>query len=249
VNPATTSGTAAFADVIKALCSVNEDHVSIILVGSAARNVRAEGSDIDLLVLGSERPRIPLGFGGYHLQVSSVSDFLQNLATGEDFEAWSTRLGIVLHDAGHWADILGSKEAKQWPRWQLKVLHGARRLFSAHSFLEMGDNSASSEELVYALGHAARGLLLRAGVFPLSRPELSQQLQTLGYPHVAIIHEKLRLSIGSPSVLRQAAMYCKRLLCHLDRNTYAACAGEHRAKAKLKKRAKLGGSERTSPTH
>lgn len=116
-----------------------------------------------------------------------VADFLHNLRLGDDFESWCVRLGVTLSDGrGCWAAILASEESKQWPRWELKVLHGARRLFLADSLLKMGDNTAASEELVYALGHIARGLLLKSGIFPLSRPELAEQLRqnwarTLGH--------------------------------------------------------------------
>lgn len=209
--------------------------VSVILVGSAARNARAEDSDIDLLLVGTEKPQVGKSFSGFHIQTTSVAEFRHNLRKGEDFESWCVRLGIPLSDdSGHWAGIVASEEAKQWPRWELKVLHGARRLFLAHSLLEMGDNAAASEELVYTLGHIGRGLLLKSGTFPLSRPELSEQLRQLGYPHLATIHETLRTTDASPSVLRQARSYSKKLLCYLDRDAYALFAKEQRLKAMKK---------------
>jgi hypothetical protein len=172
--------------VVAELQQSGENAVSVILVGSAARNARAEDSDIDLLLIGSERPQLPRTFPRFHIQTSSVAEFLNNLRKGDDFESWCVRLGVALYDGGGcWANILASEESKQWPRWELKVLHGARRLFLAHSLLEMGDNVAASEELVYTLGHIARGLLLKSGIFPLSRPELAEQLRQIGYPHLA----------------------------------------------------------------
>jgi predicted nucleotidyltransferase len=210
--------------------------VSVILVGSAARNARTEESDIDLLLIGTERPHAAKKFSGFHIQASSVTGFLENLRKGEDFESWCVRLGIPLFDgSGHWASIVASEEATQWPHWELKALHGTRRLLLAHSLLEMGDNSAAAEELVYTLGHIGRGLLLKSGIFPLSRPELAEQLRQIGYPHLATIHEKLRTTEASPSVLRQARNYSKKLLWQLDRKAYTACGEEQRRK-KMKKR-------------
>lgn len=211
------------------------DRISIVLLGSAARKVRTDGSDIDLLLIGTERPRVPKGFPAFHIQAARVSEFLANLENGEDLESWCVRLGVLLYDGGHWDGIVMSKEAKQWPRWQLKVRHGVRRLFLAHNFLEMRDYEACSEEMVYALGHIGRALLLKAGIFPLSRPELAGQLQTLGYSHLAILHEKLRRNEGAPQLLNQARFYSKKLLCHLDRAIYGAYATEHKRKATLKK--------------
>jgi predicted nucleotidyltransferase len=210
--------------------------VSVILIGSAARDARTQDSDIDLLLVGAERPHVAKSFAGFHIQTNSVAEFLANLKKGEDFESWCVRLGIPLSDdSGHWASIVASEEAKQWPRWELKVLHGARRLFLAHSLFEMGDKFAASEELVYTLGHIGRGLLLKSGTFPLSRPELAEQLRDLGYPHLANIHETLRTTDASHNVLSQAIAYSKKLLCHLDRNAYGALAQEQRRK-KLKKK-------------
>lgn len=211
------------------------DGISIVLIGSAARNVRAAESDIDLLLVADQRPVIPKSFPGFHIQASSVGEFLRNLRNGEDFEAWCVRLGTPLFDGGHWANIVASEDAEQWPRWELKVSHAARRLFMAQSLLEIGDNAAASEELVYAIGHIARGLLLKSGVFPLSRPELAGQLDKLGYPHVAAIHERLRTSDVDTRVLGQARTYSKKLLRHLDRDSYAAYAVQQRSRSRMRR--------------
>lgn len=215
-------------------CSLG-DAITVVLVGSAARNVQTEESDIDLLLLANERPVVPKSFPGFHIQTSSIAEFKRNLQNGEDFEAWCVRLGMLLFDGGHWASIVASEEAKLWPRWELKVSHGARRLFLAQALLEMGDEVAASEELLYTVGHIARGLLLKSGVFPLSRPELAEQLKKLGYPHVAAIHEQLRSTEVDPHVIGQARTYSKKLLCHLDRDVYAACSSEQRSRTRLKR--------------
>lgn len=220
--------------VVSELRRADGDGISIVLVGSAARNLLTDESDIDLMLIGTARPVVPKSFPGFHIQSNSVAEFLRNLQSGEDFEIWCVRLGILLHDGGQWTHIVESDEARQWPRWELKVAHGARRLFLAGSLLGMGDNEAAAEELVYTLGHIARALLLQAGVFPLSRPELAGQLRALGYPHLAAIHEQLRDSEVNSRVLARALAYSKRLLCHLDRGGYAACADEQRSRAKLK---------------
>jgi predicted nucleotidyltransferase len=221
--------------VVAELRHANNNDLAIILVGSAARNVRTEESDIDLLLVGQERPKVPRSFPSFHIQTSSVQEFLRNLQNGEDFESWSVRLGVPLFDAGQWAEILASEEAKNWPRWQLKVAHGARRLLFANEFIEMGDDLAAAEELVYTLGHIARSLLLKANVFPLSRPELSAQVRALGYPHLATLHDQLRGNGVDRRLLGQARTYSKRLLCHLDRDIFGVCATEYRRKRNAKR--------------
>ncbi len=213
------------------------DDIAVVLIGSAARGVSTEESDVDLLVIGKNRPVISTVFSGYHIQATSEWEFLRNLRNGEDFEAWCVRLGRPLYDAGLWSKIVGMPEAATWPKWQTKVIHGARRLFLARGLLEVGDRSAATEETLYVLGHVARGLLLKSGVFPLSRPELAGQIRGAGYPHLADIHERLRGPVDVPNGLLAAAQrYSKKLLSRLDRETYADSAAEYRARKKEKLR-------------
>ena len=213
--------------VVDMLRCHEESDVAVILVGSAARGVRGEASDIDLLVVRKNRPKIPKSVSGYHIQLASEADFMRNLSAGEDFEAWCVRFGKTLYDDGIWARIKSSPAASAWPKWQVKVTHGARRLFLATALLGTGDIDAAIEETVYALGHAARGILIRASVFPLSRPELAAQVSEAGFPHLADIHEKLRDGTNvSLHDLRLAQLYCKKLLCHIDSGTYGKYAKE-----------------------
>jgi predicted nucleotidyltransferase len=227
-------GIQGLGQILSELRHSNNDDVSIILVGSAARNTRTEDSDVDLLALGETRPKPRKTVGCFHIQTASVSEFLCNIEKGEDFEAWCIRFGIALYDHGAWRRVLNSAGVDRWPRWQLKVEHAARRLFLAHSFLEMGDEAACSEELIYTLGHIIRAFLLRAEIFPLSRPELAEQVSKIGYPHLADIHERLRGGQFEFHLLNQACMYSKRLLCFLDRDRYGAFAADQRLKQKTK---------------
>lgn len=214
------------------------DEVSVVLVGSAARGRATEESDIDLLVIGERRPRSMSDLPRYHVQVASETDFMRNLALGEDFEAWCVRFGLPLYDNGLWSRIKQSPEAAGWPRWQAKIPHAIRRLLMATALVEMGDADAASEETVYGLGHIARGLLLKSGVFPLSRPELAEQVKGLGYSHLAELHEELRRSSNARlSRLRLAQRYSKKLLVHLDRKEYAKCSTEYRERKRAKSRA------------
>jgi predicted nucleotidyltransferase len=208
--------------------------LAVVLIGSASRGKRTEQSDIDMLVVGKEHPVLPFRFTGFHIQAISQEDFLINLRSGEDFESWCVRLGIPLHDSGIWAQILESPYAGQWPDWRTKVVHGARRLFLANSLLQTGDTDAAAEELLYVLCHVARGLLLKGGVFPLSRPELAEQVGALGYPKLAGLHEQLRTTSTSRHTLAIGVGYSKKLLCHLDRLVYGRCSKEYRAKRKAK---------------
>lgn len=209
----------------------------ILLIGSAAREKWSENSDIDFLVLAEKAPALRARVPGFHVQLNSYAGFFNRLCRGEDFESWSVRYGKVLHDAGWWATLIESDCVKIWPKWQTKVVHGFRRLILASSLLETGDLQAAREELMYALGHAGRGLLLKAAVFPLSRPELAAQLKELGYPNLANLHEKLRNNDSvSESLLRQAELYAKKLLTNTDKETYKSCSDESRKRKRQKQK-------------
>jgi hypothetical protein len=209
--------------------------VCVVLIGSVARGTSSDRSDLDVLVVSEDIPRLPKAPKGFHVASSSATKFLENLESGEDFEAWCVRLGKVLHDDGVWARVKSRPEATVWPNWERKILHGTRRLFLAGQLIQRGDLDAASEEMLYALGHAGRGLLLKAMIFPLSRPELEDQVRSLKYPHLAEAHRRLRLDDRvSFQFLNQCRQYAKKLLCHLSTNLYGQCAREFQRKQRLK---------------
>lgn len=226
-----------FATVANQLANLSSCDCAVVLIGSAARGQSTERSDIDILFVANEKvPQIPI-ISGYHIKFITEATFLRRLREGEDFEAWCVRLGVTLLDRGIWDRI---KEASQdvWPRWETKVVHGATRLFLASQQFILGDLVATQEELIFVLGHITRGILLKQGIFPLSRPELADQVRSIGYLHLADIHENLRQTCTrSKSDLSIALRYSKKLLVYLDRMIYSKVALEH-AKTAIEKKAK-----------
>lgn len=69
----------------------------------------------------------------------------------------------------------------------------ARKTLSRAQFLSCGDRDAASELLVVSVTQLARERLLRAGVFPGSRPELAGQSDSIGEHAVA---QLLRTCLG-----------------------------------------------------
>lgn len=209
--------------------------VCVVLIGSVARGTSSDRSDLDVLVVSEETPRLPTAPKGFHVASSSITKFLENLKSGEDFEAWCVRLGKVLHDDGVWAHVKTRSEVTVWPNWERKILHGARRLFLAGQLIKRGDLDAASEEMLYALGHAGRGLLLKAAIFPLSRPELEDQIRAVKYPRLAEVHRRLRLDDAvSFQFLNRCQQYAKKLFCHLSTDLYGQCAREFQRKQRIK---------------
>ena len=169
--------------IVSALLRAGLDPAStVVLVGSAARGARTFCSDVDVLILNEDGEHLTLARpGDTHLQQDSRAKFLQRLADGEDYPAWALRLGVPLRDAdGWWAEQVAAEQADpHWPDWRPKIDYARKRARLASDLLRTGDLDAAAEELLLAASHAARAVLLRAGVFPLSRPELPDQLRAL----------------------------------------------------------------------
>jgi len=79
------------------------------------------------------------------------------------------------------------------------VVQGRRRLSAAQALLQMGDLDAAQVELRFAITLLARAVLLRANSYPLSRPELAQQLDGLGVTSLALLMRRL----GDPEPMRE----------------------------------------------
>ena len=173
--------TARVIDKLDALDKANTS--TVILMGSCARNVTHDRSDIDILVIQddvAEEPcRIKLDRPGHiDLQQDTRTRFLKRLQEGDDYPAWALRFGVPIRDPGGWWEEQVSAESNNphWPDWRLKVNPTERRLSVSHRLLSVGDVSGASEELMFAASHVARAILLKQGEFPLSRMEMPSQL-------------------------------------------------------------------------
>jgi len=188
----------------------------VVLVGSWARGtVVPDLSDIDVLVVGDQpTPRPPA-----EIQVISLPEerFRERLREGDDFPQWALRFGLPLSGRRRWRELGQSllRDAP-WPSVERKVRQAERKLSAVGSLLEMGDVPAAEEELRFALSHLARALLLSRRVFPLSRPELAEQLAQAGLPAFARYLRRLntRKPLSRPEVVLlagAAARWSRRL--------------------------------------
>lgn len=194
--------------------------ISIILIGSVARSTQTSQSDLDLLVIGKELPIVKRQPDRLHVQAVTTEQLKERLRAGDDFAAWCVRYGIPLVTSDSWLEIVKSPEANTWPDWRKKVRHAARRLALTSTLIETGDFAAAAEEMLYASSHTARGVLLKAGIFPLSRPEIIVQLGDLGQHGLAKLLQQLSYEEPTPRSLKRSVLYIKRLLIHLDKALY-----------------------------
>jgi predicted nucleotidyltransferase/uncharacterized protein (UPF0332 family) len=160
------------------------DEGSIVLTGSAARGERGGlWSDVDLLVLNvdvGEAPPI------VHLIQMTASEFATKLRSGDDVVQWAARFGRPLLGSETWNYLVARwLPLAPWPDFRVKLGQARRRLQVSRDLLGVGDGTSAQKELVYAVSHLARAILLSRGIFPLSRPELPAQLSAVHESDVA----------------------------------------------------------------
>jgi Nucleotidyltransferase domain len=210
--------TTEFVDSLRS-SNPNTPHC-VILIGSVARGTETSQSDLDLLVLSDRDIRVPRTDPQLHVQFVREGLFREKLRAGDDFAAWCIRFGVPVISSEAWLSLANSPEATIWPEWRKKVVHAARRLLLATTMLDTEDKDAAAEETLYAASHTARAILLNARIFPLSRPEMIQQLQDGGHQPLAEILKQLIYMRVTKRELRRTQFYIKKLLVDLDRKTY-----------------------------
>lgn len=215
---------------------------AVLLIGSVARSAATMESDLDLLVLTEQEVVVDRTSGRLHVQFMLELDFLERLRKGDDFAAWCARFGIPVQPGPIWTRILQSPEAKNWPDWRQKIDHASRRLLLANELMALGDEAAATEELLYAVSHVARALLLKEDRFPLSRPEMVRQLADAGHRDLSTVLEDLVARRCPTPRIRQGIQYTKKLLVYLDRDRYEAYV---RARREVRSQ-KTNGKKRTN---
>lgn len=158
----------------------------VVLVGSWARRSQLPWlSDIDLLVIDEA---VGIHSAPPRVQVISLSraQFRKRALEGDDFSQWALRYGVPLGGRRSWESLQRELlPIVPWPKPGRSRDRATRALEAATTLLQMGDLPASTEETLMALSHLARSDLLAHGVFPLSRPELDDQLLAIGQHELA----------------------------------------------------------------
>lgn len=179
----------------------------VVLIGSWARGCQSSAtSDVDLLV------GLPSGGrceGKSRLQVIclSSSEISQRASEGDDLPLWALRYGLPLSGRRRW-DALRDEvlPGAAWPNPKRRFALASRQLDYAHELAEMGDHEAAVVELNTALGHLARGVLLEKRIFPLSRPEVPDQLRAAQLDSLAsLLDAAATRNLTPPQVKRSVA--------------------------------------------
>ena len=161
---------------------------AVVAIGSAARQRARPTSDIDLIVVCKDvrrKTRAPLEVDARWMETSNV--LVSAEKSGDDVIAWGLIYGSPLYDPeGIWRDLIAKLRGRlplPTPAVCSQRAERARRYASA--LIESGDEEAASEQVLTMLTHEARLALCTRGVFPASRPELVEQLESIGASELA----------------------------------------------------------------
>lgn len=189
-----------YLEAILTWARARDDKTTVVVIGSTARGRDHAESDLDLLVVANGAPpRSPIG-----VQVTRLTrnDVRTRALRGDDFTQWALRFGRAVHGQNQW-DLLKDSllGCVPWPDPEVNLERARGRFDDARALFDLGDCDAANEELRYALSQLARAMLLSNRVFPLSRPELPDQLLDIGDRTVADALRQALRDDGRESVI------------------------------------------------
>lgn len=160
----------------------NANIVAVVAVGSAVRPCVRSG-DIDLVVICNGLSDIdearPLEVD---LRVYNAADIDARLESGQDMLGWAVKFGRVLLQRDCFWDRVVESWRHRLPLPSPKLARARATAAYRHLTIlyQLGDADAVREQALSYLTHSARAELLEAGVYPASRPELPEQLRSIG---------------------------------------------------------------------
>lgn len=172
--------------VFPRLCG-SPDVLAVVLFGSAIRPA-ADSFDLDCLcIYRGEPPVLPPAPMEVDMRAYPVDQVERLVEAGHDLLGWSLRLGELVCERDEFWTRLREKWLTRlpFPSHEMAEARAAQAERILADLREIGDEDAETEQLVTATTHRARAALLRAHVFPASRPELPGQLRQIGLDALA----------------------------------------------------------------
>ena len=203
--------------LIHVLQTLREAHLLkgsiVVLSGSYAHGKATEGSDIDITVLERDSLRRVKAPYGVHLRFEQLESFRERARRGDDYAIDILRFGQVIHDGlGLWPQLTDELKNAKWPDWRAKMKNANRRIRLADDLLTSGDIEAAREEYLLTATQVARAELLRKEVYPMSRPQLSEQLRCVGEFELAAHLDTLSEGDGQTEQLRRIGQNLRKLI-------------------------------------
>ncbi len=176
--------------MVEALC-IDPSILAMVALGSAVRPVGA-AQDIDLLVVYRGAPP---HFGSLPLDVDlrayAADGLVDKIAAGQDLLGWALHYGVLIcEQEGYWSQLSNVwTDRIPLPSAEQADERAARAKRLTNELRGVGDIEAAAEQYVSYLTHDARARLIRAGVYPASRPELPCQLRSIGEGAAAAVFD------------------------------------------------------------
>jgi len=140
-----------------------------------------------LVIYSKEKPRIspPIDVDVRAYQYLDIDTLIKQ---GSEVLGWAIRFGRTLHEKNrYWTKVCKKwKERLPLPSAEEAEKRAERAKKYFHDLKQLGDEDAANEQLITMLTQLARANLIRAGIFPTSRPELPNQLSAIGKNEIAI---------------------------------------------------------------
>jgi hypothetical protein len=155
--------------------------LAVVLLGSTIRQTDSSFDFDCLYIYAGERPQFPAAPVEVDLRGFKAEDVERLIEHGNDLLVWSIRFGISICERNNcWSSLQRRwSEKLPFPSAEIAETRAAVAERLLNDLRESGDVDAALEQLVALLTHRARAALLRAEVFPASRPELPGQLREI----------------------------------------------------------------------
>ena len=166
---------------------------AIVIFGSITRPRVIYSVDVDLLVIyESEKPNFVLPPLDVDIRSYRQEDIESLLLEGHELLCWTILFGKVLYEKDTYWTTLCDKWKNSLPLPSAKTADKrakrAKQLFE--DLKVIGDEDAAQEQYITMLTQIARAYLIRSDTYPASRPELPDQLKSVGEHELASQLEK-----------------------------------------------------------
>ncbi len=156
---------------------------AIVVFGSIIRPKVRYSVDVDLLVIyDSERPNFVLPPLDVDTRSYRQEDIKYLISEGHELICWTILFGKILYEKDKYWTTLCDRWKDDLPlpsaRIADKRAKRAKQLFEELKVI--GDEDAAQEQYITMLTQVARAYLIRSGTYPASRPELPDQLKSVG---------------------------------------------------------------------
>lgn len=163
---------------------------SVVLVGSIAQLKMRKGSDVDFLVIGQNKEKLP-NLENANITLISEKDFEGKYLKGDDFVISALAFGRVIHDTGAFLKFIESPlPIFSQELIQEKIKYCERLEERVYLLLKMDENRARNELLYLAL-QAGRIKLLKNGIIPKTKYDIASQVEPLDNGMAKLIRKLL----------------------------------------------------------